>query len=46
MTQLAEKIAYKSALVGIVGLGYVGLPLARAIGFWDSMWISIRSISY
>ncbi|MEO2048199.1 MAG: nucleotide sugar dehydrogenase [Pirellulales bacterium] len=30
MTQLAEKIADKSALVGIVGLGYVGLPLARA----------------
>jgi UDP-N-acetyl-D-glucosamine dehydrogenase len=30
MTQLAEKIADKSATVGIVGLGYVGLPLARA----------------
>ena len=30
MTQLAEKITDKSALVGIVGLGYVGLPLARA----------------
>jgi UDP-N-acetyl-D-mannosaminuronate dehydrogenase len=29
MTQLAEKLADKSALVGIVGLGYVGLPLAR-----------------
>lgn len=30
MTKLAGKIADKSALVGIVGLGYVGLPLARA----------------
>ncbi len=29
-TQLKTKIADKSALVGIVGLGYVGLPLARA----------------
>ncbi|MFA4702006.1 nucleotide sugar dehydrogenase [Pyrococcus kukulkanii] len=27
---LSEKIAYKSAVVGIVGLGYVGLPLAVA----------------
>ncbi len=30
MTSLQTKIADKSALVGIVGLGYVGLPLARA----------------
>jgi UDP-N-acetyl-D-glucosamine dehydrogenase len=30
MRPLAEKIADKSATVGIVGLGYVGLPLARA----------------
>ena len=30
MKKLAKKIADKSALVGIVGLGYVGLPLARA----------------
>ena len=30
MTQLEKKIADKSALVGIVGLGYVGLPLAQA----------------
>lgn len=28
-TQLAEKIKNKSALVGIIGLGYVGLPLAK-----------------
>ena len=28
--QLEEKITNRSALVGIVGLGYVGLPLARA----------------
>lgn len=27
--QLAEKIKNKSALVGIIGLGYVGLPLAK-----------------
>src|SRR3982751_5610642 len=26
--QLAEKIANKTAQVGIIGLGYVGLPLA------------------
>ena len=30
MTPLEEKIADKSARVGIVGLGYVGLPLAWA----------------
>ncbi len=30
MTTLAESIANKSARVGIVGLGYVGLPLIRA----------------
>lgn len=30
MTPLDDKIADKSAIVGIVGLGYVGLPLARA----------------
>jgi len=29
-SQLQEKIEGKSALIGIVGLGYVGLPLARA----------------
>ena len=27
---LAEKIASKSAKVGVIGLGYVGLPLIRA----------------
>src|SRR5262245_33131784 len=27
---LAQRIADRSALVGIIGLGYVGLPLARA----------------
>ena len=27
-TQLGEKIANKTARVGIIGLGYVGLPLA------------------
>ncbi len=30
MKSLQEKLADKSALVGIVGLGYVGLPLAHA----------------
>lgn len=29
-TELIERIENQSALVGIVGLGYVGLPLARA----------------
>ncbi|HBT77128.1 MAG TPA: nucleotide sugar dehydrogenase [Planctomycetaceae bacterium] len=29
-TRLREKIATKTALVGVVGLGYVGLPLVRA----------------
>jgi UDP-N-acetyl-D-mannosaminuronate dehydrogenase len=28
--QLAEKIASKQAVVGVVGLGYVGLPLIQA----------------
>ena len=27
---LAEKIAGKTAVVGVIGLGYVGLPLIRA----------------
>ncbi len=30
MSTLADKIADKTARVGIIGLGYVGLPLARA----------------
>ena len=30
MTTLAESIANKSARIGIIGLGYVGLPLIRA----------------
>jgi UDP-N-acetyl-D-glucosamine dehydrogenase len=30
MTTLENKIIEKSAIVGIIGLGYVGLPLARA----------------
>ena len=30
MMSLEEKIANKAAVVGIMGLGYVGLPLARA----------------
>ncbi len=30
-TALAEKISNKTALIGIVGLGYVGLPLADAL---------------
>ena len=29
-TELAKKIADRTALVGVVGLGYVGLPLIRA----------------
>jgi UDP-N-acetyl-D-glucosamine dehydrogenase len=31
MLALAEKIVRKSCLVGIIGLGYVGLPLARTV---------------
>jgi len=31
-TQLLQRIQDKSALVGVVGLGYVGLPLAVAFG--------------
>jgi UDP-N-acetyl-D-glucosamine dehydrogenase len=30
MKQLEDRIASKAAIVGIMGLGYVGLPLARA----------------
>ena len=30
MLKLEEKIGDKSATIGIVGLGYVGLPLAEA----------------
>ena len=30
MSQLEERIAKKSARVGVIGLGYVGLPLIRA----------------
>ncbi len=30
MSNLASKIANKSAVVGVIGLGYVGLPLAKA----------------
>jgi UDP-N-acetyl-D-glucosamine dehydrogenase len=30
MIELEERISNKSAIVGIMGLGYVGLPLARA----------------
>ena len=28
--QLAERIATKNALIGVIGLGYVGLPLVQA----------------
>ncbi len=28
--ELARKIARREALVGVIGLGYVGLPLVRA----------------
>lgn len=34
MQTLLEKIEQKSAVVGVLGLGYVGLPLLRA--FWDA----------
>ena len=34
MTSLAEKIATKAAVVGVIGQGYVGLPLALA--FWET----------
>lgn len=33
MTTLTEKIAAKTATIGVVGMGYVGLPLA--VGFGD-----------
>jgi len=29
--QLAERLANKTAVIGIVGLGYVGVPLAKAV---------------
>ncbi len=32
MTKLSEKIAQKTAAIGVVGLGYVGLPLAVGFG--------------
>ena len=43
MMSLVEKIAAKSAVVGVIGQGYVGLPLAlvfceagfKVIGFDD-----------
>ena len=34
MTALAQKIATKSAVVGVIGQGYVGLPLALV--FWEA----------
>jgi len=39
LLKLEEKISNKSAKIGIVGLGYVGLPLAVAVAeasklFW------------
>ena len=34
MTSLADKIATKSAVVGVIGQGYVGLPLALV--FWEA----------
>jgi UDP-N-acetyl-D-glucosamine dehydrogenase len=34
MTALAEKITAKSAVIGIIGQGYVGLPLALV--FWEA----------
>ncbi|MCE9589726.1 MAG: nucleotide sugar dehydrogenase [Planctomycetes bacterium] len=34
IVSLADKIENKSALVGVIGLGYVGLPLLRA--FWQA----------
>ena len=37
---LEERIRNKSALVGIIGLGYVGLPLAVEFGKKGSIKIS------
>lgn len=35
MNKYLEKIKTKKAVIGIIGLGYVGLPLARAFSFND-----------
>ena len=51
--QLLDKMANKTAVVGIVGLGYVGLPLAtefaksgyKTIGF-DVQSINVRSSDF
>lgn len=32
MKSLLKKIRYKSAIIGVIGLGYVGLPLVREFG--------------
>ena len=46
MLKLEEKIRNKSAKIGIVGLGYVGLPLAVALsnngGVMMSFWENKR----
>jgi UDP-N-acetyl-D-glucosamine dehydrogenase len=39
--QLLDKINRKRALVGILGMGYVGLPLART--FWGA---GFRTLGY
>ncbi len=51
MEQLIEKIKEKNAVIGVIGLGYVGLPLAlafahkfRVIGF-DIKEATIRNLS-
>ena len=35
MNKYLEKIKTKKAVIGIIGMGYVGLPLARAFSFND-----------
>jgi UDP-N-acetyl-D-glucosamine dehydrogenase len=34
MTSLADKISNKSAVVGVIGQGYIGLP--PALVFWEA----------
>ena len=48
--ELLEKLRSRQALIGIVGLGYVGLPLSltyaeAAIGFWVLILIAADAIN-
>ena len=48
MALTLEKIGDRDCTVGIVGLGYVGFPLAMAFAgggsrFWASTWTAVKS---